>query len=201
MKKEGMEMRSWKPLRAAKTGYVILSAVLCALGILLLLFPRISMVALCYLLGGILVAYGVVKMIGYFSRDLYRLAFQYDLAFGILFAVIGALILCDPTGAAVFLALVSGVLVLADGLFKVQMALDAKAFGIRKWWAIMALAVLAGAFGLLLILRPAQSARVAMALFGLTLLAEGLLGICVALCAVEVIRRREPGANGGGGRW
>lgn len=194
-------MRSKKPLRAAKTGYIVLSAVLCTLGVLLLLFPGISMLALCYLLGGILVAYGVIKIVGYFSRDLYRLAFQYDLAFGILFAVIGAMVLCNPAGAAAFLAVVSGVLVLADGLFKVQMALDAKAFGIRKWWAIMAPAVLAGVFGLLLILRPAQSVRAAMALFGLTLLAEGLLGICVAQLAVEGLRRQGPGANGASGRW
>ena len=33
--------------------------------------------------GILLIAYGIIKMIGYFSKDLYCLAFQYDLACGI----------------------------------------------------------------------------------------------------------------------
>ena len=36
-----------------------------------------------------LIVYGLIKILGYFSRDIYCLAFQFDLAFGVLLAAVG----------------------------------------------------------------------------------------------------------------
>lgn len=185
-------MQSTESIRAAKIGYFVISSAFCILGILLMLFPGIPAMALCYVLGTILIVYGAVKIVGYFSKDLYRLAFQYDLAFGVLLAVVGLLMVFDALRVISFLSIVLGVLILADGLFKIQMSLDAKVFGIRKWWVILAFAVLAGTLGLLLILYPIRSAGFIMILFGMALLAEGVLGIFVTLYAVEAIRRYRP---------
>ena len=83
-------MRSTGLIRAAKTGYIVLSLTLCALGLLLMLRPELSVALIGVIVGCVLVAFGVVKLIGYFSKDLYRLAFQFDLAFGILLLALGA---------------------------------------------------------------------------------------------------------------
>ena len=56
--------------------------------------------------------------------------------------------------------------------------IDAKTFGVRQWWLILASAILAGVFGFLLILRPDESVQVMTVLYGITLLWEGLLNIC-----------------------
>ena len=58
-----------------------------------------------------------------------------------------------------FLCIALDISILADGLFKMQIAIDAKRFGIGAWWLIVALAVVAGAVGLLLVFRPAESLR------------------------------------------
>ena len=42
-----------------------------------------------------------------------------------------------------FICVVLGVAVLADGLLKIQIALDSKRFGISKWWLILAVAFIA----------------------------------------------------------
>ena len=115
-------MRSVKPMQTAKIGYFIMSAVFCAVGILLILFPQMSAYTLCRMLGAILVLYGIIKMIGYFSKDLYRLAFQYDLAFGMLIMLIGLILAAVPGRVMPFLFIVFGILILTDGLFKIQIA-------------------------------------------------------------------------------
>ena len=38
-------------------------------------------------------AYGVIKLIGYFSDDLFCLAFQYDLGSGLALIVLGAIVI------------------------------------------------------------------------------------------------------------
>ena len=84
-------MRSTVPMRTAKIGCYIVSALQLALGVILIAAPELSANVLCYLLGACLLVTGITRIIGYLSRDLYRLAFQFDLAFGILTAAIGCL--------------------------------------------------------------------------------------------------------------
>ncbi len=76
-------MRSTAPMRAAKTGYIIISAVLCVLGAVLIAFPDFSVSLLGVICGITMIVFGIVKLTGYFSKDLYRLAFQYDLTSGV----------------------------------------------------------------------------------------------------------------------
>ena len=76
-----------------KIGYIIISAILCALGILLIAKPDMSLSLIGIIVGIVLIVFGVIKLIGYFSKDLYRLAFQFDLAFGILLIALSVVIL------------------------------------------------------------------------------------------------------------
>ena len=184
-------MRSVKALRTAKIGYIIISAILCALGILLIAKPDMSLSLIGIIVGIVLIVFGVIKLIGYFSKDLYRLAFQFDLAFGILLIALSVVILIRPENMMSFLCIVLGIAILADGLFKIQTALDARRFGLRTWWLILSLAIIAGVIGAVLVFRPTESARIVTMLLGMSLLAEGILNLCVALCAVKTVRYRQ----------
>lgn len=66
-------------------------------------------------------------MIGYLARDLYRLAFQFDLAFGIFMLVIGLIMVLKSSIVIRFANFALGIVVLTDGLFKMQMSVDAEA--------------------------------------------------------------------------
>ena len=146
--------RATGPLWAVKTGYIVISALFCVLGVVLFIMAERCVPWIGRALGIGMVVCGAVKLGGYFSRDLFRLAFQYDLAFGILLAAVGVITLCHPGEAMTFLCVMFGIPVLADGLFKIQVAVDAKRFGIGQWWLVLLLAVLTGVIGLLLVLRP-----------------------------------------------
>lgn len=179
-------------LRAAKLGYMIISIALCVLGVVPIAIPEYSAVLLCRIGGIIMILFGVVKILGYCSKDLYRLAFQHDLAFGILLIVLGAVMIFRTDPMITILCTILGVYVLADALLKIQIAIDSKAFGIRKWWLILSMAILTGITGFLLIFRPSESTRIIMILFGITLLAEGILNLITILTAVQIMRHKLP---------
>lgn len=187
-----METRSVTPMRAAKTGYVVMSIVFCMVGVLFIALPARSAVMIGRVLGAAMAAFGVVKLVGYFSRDLYRLAFQYDLEFGILLIALGVIVLLRTNGVMDFICIAAGVSILADGLFKIQIAIDARRFGIRDWWLILLLAVVTGGVGLLLVFRPWESVQVLTVLLGAALLAEGVLNLCVALSTVKIVKNQRP---------
>lgn len=78
-----------KRTQAAKIGYLIISVLLCLLGIALIAVPDFSAALLCKLMGVLMLLFGLIKITGYCAKDLYRLAFQFDLAFGILLMALG----------------------------------------------------------------------------------------------------------------
>ncbi|MDE7055226.1 MAG: DUF308 domain-containing protein [Oscillospiraceae bacterium] len=187
-----METRSVASMRFAKTGYIVMSIVFCVVGVLFIALPAKAAVVIGKTLGVAMAAFGVVKLVGYFSRDLFRLAFQYDLEFGILLIALGLTVLLRTSGVMDFICVAMGVAILADGLFKIQIAVDAKRFGIQAWWLILVLAALAGGVGLLLVFRPWESVQALTVLLGISLLAEGVLNLCVALSTVKIVGHQQP---------
>lgn len=185
-------MRSVTPMKAAKIGYIIMSALFCVLGIMLLFTPDASALWIGRLLGIGLILFGIIKLVGYFSRDLFRLAFQYDLAFGLLLMVLGIVTLSHPGDALSFLCVMFGIPVLADGLFKIQIAMDSRQFGIRNWWLVLALAALTCVMGAVLVFRPTAGVRALTMLMGLSLLCDGVLNLSVALCTVKIVNHQRP---------
>lgn len=187
-----MKTRCTIPMWVAKTGYIVMSLVFCAVGALFIVRPGLSAGLIGRALGAAMILFGAVKLVGYCSRDLYRLAFQYDLGFGLLLIALGALVLIRPAGVLDFLFAALGAAVLTDGLYKVQIALDARRFGISAWWLTLALAAATVAVGLALVFRPWDSARLLTILLGAALLAEGILNFCVAVSTVKIVNHQRP---------
>ena len=121
-----MRIRSSVPVRAAKTGYIVTSILLCLIGVLFIFFPHAGAMWLGTVCGIVLVVSGVIRIMGYFSRDLYRLAFQYDLEFGILLMIIGVLILLRGSGFMKLVSIILGIMVISDGLIKIRISRDAQ---------------------------------------------------------------------------
>lgn len=187
-----MKMRSVTPMRIAKIGYIVMSVMFCIAGALFIALPDISITMIGISMGIAMIVFGIVKLVGYFSRDLFRLAFQFDLELGILLLVLGLIVLIRPDDLMTFMCIALGISILTDGLFKVQIALDSKRFGIKSWWVILALAVVAGTIGVLLIFRSAKSAQFLTVLLGVSILAEGILNLYTVISTVLIIKHQQP---------
>lgn len=187
-----MKMRSVTPMRIAKIGYIVMSVMFCIAGALFIALPDISITMIGISMGIAMSVFGIVKLVGYFSRDLFRLAFQFDLELGILLLVLGLIVLIRPDDLMTFMCIALGISILTDGLFKVQIALDSKRFGIKSWWVILALAVVAGTIGVFLIFRSAKSAQFLTVLLGVSILAEGILNLYTVISTVLIIKHQQP---------
>ena len=167
-----------KQIKFAKTGYILISILFYLSGILCLIIPDISGKAIAIAGGIILIAYGIIKITGYLSKDLYCLAFQYDLACGIFLLVLGIVVLAVNQRFKGYLLPGVGVLILLDSLLCIQTSMDAKRFGLSSWLVILALSILSGTFGAVLIVTNTQM------IAGCSLLAEGVMRHYIVHCTV-----------------
>ena len=187
-----MKMRSVTPMRIAKIGYIVMSVLFCLAGVLFIAMPEISAKIIGICIGISMILFGTVRLIGYFSKDLYRLAFQFDLEFGILMMILGVTVLFNPENLMAFICVAIGISILLDGLFKIRIALDSKQFGIKSWWLILALAIVTGVIGVFLIFDSATGSEVMTVALGLTLLSEGVLNLSTVISTVLIVKNQAP---------
>lgn len=121
--------------------HLIMSFLMILAGIFLLAWPEVATQISRYLLGGTFLLLGAARVLGYFANDLYRLAFQYDLALGSLAFILGVLFIVSRDKVQAAFPYIIGVYVLIDALFKLQTAMDAREFGMRSWVPLMITAV------------------------------------------------------------
>ena len=165
-----------------KNAYTVMTICLIALGAALLFAPQLGLRTLCVVYGVFLIVYGVTK-------DLFQLAFQFDLALGIVSIVLGIIIIKKTEYIIEILSTAIGIFMLVDGAFKIQTAVEAKRFGIENWWLILVMSFVVAFVGILLLVTPFETAGMIVRLIGLNLSLDGILNLFVVRNTVETIRR------------
>lgn len=178
-----------RTLQCAKWLYIVTSVLLCLSGAVLLICPGIALEIVCDAFGVLLLIFGVGKFTGYFSNEKFHLAFQFDLALGILVILFGILLILHPGRLLSSVWTLIGIFEMVDGAFKLQTALDARRFGMNKWWLLLTTSVICMAFGVLLSLNPAKGSDLFVRLLGVSLLVVGLQNLFTALYTIH--RRRQ----------
>ena len=179
-------------VKSAKIINVISAGLMSLAGLLLLVIPNLeTMVAQRIVLGSLFGLTGAAKIFGYFSNDLYRLAFQFDLAIGIFCILLTLLTELMPEYAFGTLPIIFAVYVSLDGLLKIQTSFDARRFGMKSWLLMLITAVMlfvAGAFAvgavLVQLLRP-------NAVVGIALMVDGLENIWITASTVRIRARKK----------
>ena len=105
-----------------KNAYTVMTICLIALGAALLFAPQLGLRTLCVVYGVFLIVYGVTKLSGYFAKDLFQLAFQFDLALGIVSIVLGIIIIERSEYIIEILSTAIGIFMLVDAALKIQTA-------------------------------------------------------------------------------
>lgn len=141
-------------VKSAKIVHLCSAVIFLVAGLLLALVPdfEASGVFRNTIVGVASILIGAAGIYGYFSNDMYRLAFQLDFALGIFNVIFGILLIINPVQLSVLLPTAVSILTLLDGGNKSQMALEGKQFGINKWYLVLVSAILEIAAGVVLIL-------------------------------------------------
>lgn len=182
-------------LKKIKIIYSMLAVIFIIFGICLMIRPELSLTIICRLAGALFLIYGFVKINGYFSRDIYELAFQFDFAMGLFSLAIGCALIFFVDGVITFFPTFMGVVILTDAVFKIQTSLDAKRFGLAKWWLILLMAVLAGIAGFLLIIYPQEASGLIIMFVGFNLIIDGILNLWIVIYTVRIMKQTKETAG------
>lgn len=156
-----------KYLKNIKGIYICACILFMIIGLMLIGFPEFSMVAVCYIIGIMLIVLGVIKICAYFAQDKYNIAFQFDLALGILSVIIGVCAIIHHNWIINLLPIIIGIMIIADSLFTLQASIDAKRFGLSRWYLLLIFSAVSVILGLVLVFKSFKSAVAITILYGL----------------------------------
>lgn len=179
-------------VKSAKIINVISAALMSLAGLLLLVIPTLEVSYAQRILFGCLFGLtGAAKLFGYFSNDLYRLAFQFDFAIGVFCELLVVLIFLLPKTTFNFLPALVSVYILLDGLLKLQTSLDARRFGMRRWLIILLTALLLCLGGIFAVYTRFADLLHSVAIVGAVLIADGLENIWITAYTVRVRAKKK----------
>lgn len=139
-------------VRSAKSIHLFASALMLGAGLLLCLTTGLDGKIVRLVFAGCCLLMGSADLFGYYSNDLFRLAFQFAFTFGSFSLLFGVLLLLAPSHVLALLPCFVGLYVILDGLQKVQLSLECRKFGIGKWPLILGTSVLVTALGVVSVL-------------------------------------------------
>jgi len=178
-------------VKQAKIVNLIIYSIMAGIGLILLVIPSAEIQIEVILLSILCMVVGSVKILGYFSNDLYRLAFQFDLAVGFFLIVIGILTLIFERENLNSFGRLFGIYVLFDGLLKVQTSIDARKFGIKRWLIMLLTSLLVVAAGVVIFIFPYLQQISKENLLYICLMIDGFVNIWITAYTVRVRAKKK----------
>ena len=124
----------YKKLKTIKFEIIIVSVALFVLGLLLVIFPTASQDIICKGIGVALCVWGVLRLINYFRIAGSEILGSYGLVQGVTLLAFGMFFVIKPGVIAVFLGTALAIIIIVDGILKLQYAVDFYHLQSDKWY-------------------------------------------------------------------
>ncbi|MGN0427450.1 MAG: HdeD family acid-resistance protein [Agathobacter sp.] len=181
-----------KTAKKLKWTFIGISLAMMILGLCLVIWPYISAKVLCYLFGVLILITGIVRIVCYTRRGVSAFFHYYEFPLGLLDILLAVFFFSRSQHVILVLPIVIGIMIMIDSIFKLQMAIDLKRLGLRKWWSMLLLSILSILFSFLLILDPFEGSMTLMIFIGLSLIVDSIQSFCSVIYASKYIRKKQP---------
>lgn len=153
------------------------SIFLLLLGLLLFFKSSETLVGISYLIGGILIALGVIAIISFLRNKTRDVFVQLNIVYGVVSIVAGIFLVTVPEFIGSIIPIVVGIAVIISSSFKVQQALVLKNLDNRYFLPSLIMAILCLICGVVILFNPFTSAVVVTQIIGLFMIVYAVLDL------------------------
>lgn len=161
-------------IKDAKKQMVLTSVFSILLGLVLAIWPDATKLAVSYLIGAVLVLFGVIRVVRYFIYEVRLDLFRYDFVSGLVLLGAGVFFLLNPEFIVSILPVLLGIVVVIDSAVKLQQGMDLLRAGYNRWWLVLLMAAVGVAAGIVLLVNPFEAASTLLLLVGIALIYNGV---------------------------
>ncbi len=166
-------------LKRIKTNVMVSAFICMTLGIILVVWPGLSVKVVCMAIGVVLLIPGISRLMNFiFGRD-GSVFSQMNLIMGIIITVIGGWILFQPGTIIAMIPILVGIIIVIHGINNLQQTMSLCQSRYDKWWVALLLALVTIGFGVLLIFNPFAAVDTLIRFIGIFLIYDGVSDIWI----------------------
>lgn len=133
---------------------IITSIILITLGMLLIFQSEATIITISYVIGGVLVAIGVLAIIKFVQNTNNAQKSELDIAYGIISVILGVIVIKNPEAIASIIPTILGISIIISSATKLQYAFELKAGGNNLWKTTMGISIISTLCGIILLFNP-----------------------------------------------
>ena len=154
------------------------SIFLIILGILLVFQSEMTIMAISYVIGGILVAIGALALIRYIKKAADKESTsELDIIYGIVTIIFGVIIIQNYQALASIIPIVLGVTIIVSSVGKLNYAFQLKADDNQLWKTTMIISIISTICGVVLLFNPFSAAIGIMKIIGIFIIVYAILDL------------------------
>ena len=168
---------------------------LVVLGVLLIFESEATIVTISYIIGGVLVAIGVLALLKFYKAIKENDDTGMDAIYGIISVILGIIVISNPKAVASIIPIVVGLLIILNSGTKLQFSMELKKNNNDLWKSTMVLSLVSTLCGVLLIFNPFKGAAFLTKLIGLLILLYAVLDIISTIAIKNTVKKIKSAIN------
>ena len=169
---------------------IITSTVLILLGFLLIFQSETTIMMISYVIGGVLVAIGVLALIRYVrAGESPALRNELDIVYGTVTIIFGIIIIKNYQMIASIIPAVIGIAIIISSAGKLNYAFQLKTEENRMWKTTMILSIISTIFGVFLLFNPFKAAMGIMKIIGVFIIIYAILDLISTIAIKSNVSR------------
>ncbi len=157
---------------------LLMSTILIILGFLLIFQSETTIMMISYIIGGILVAIGILALIRYVRAGESPLQRnELDIVYGIVTVIFGIIIIKNYQAVASIIPAVLGIAIIISSAGKLNYAFQLKDDDNKMWKTTMIVSIISTIFGVILLFNPFKAAIGIMKIIGIVIIVYAVLDL------------------------
>ena len=157
------------------------------LGILLIFKAEITVVSISYVIGGLLVAIGMLAILRNQKDNDQKN--ELDIVYGIVSIVLGIVVISNSKAIASIIPFAVGLIILVNSAFKIQYSIELKKSDNKIWKSTLIASLIEFLCGILLIFNPFKSAVFVTKAIGIIILIYSILDLISTISIQRTIKK------------
>ena len=137
---------------------IITSLILITLGLLLIFKSEATILLISYVIGGILIAIGVIAIIKFIQNAGKEQKNELDIVYGVVSIILGIIVIKNPEAIASIIPVILGISIILSSATKLQYALELRENKNKLWKTTLVLALISTLCGIILLFNPFKAA-------------------------------------------
>ena len=168
---------------------ILSSIILAILGALLFFQSEATIISISYVLGGILIAIGVLGILKYINNQNKEMKYELDFVYGIVTIILGIIVISNPKAIASIIPFVIGFIIIISSASKLQSSLELRKNKNDLWKSTMILSIITIICGLLLIFNPFKGAEFITKIVGLLIFVYAILDLVSTVAIKRTVKK------------